>query len=124
MPVDEVVLGRIDPDQPRHRLAEDEAAGGDQVLEGDQDGRLASLLLDDAALVVDARDGGVGRAVAGQAGHVAGRAVGEAGPDDELLRVRGIVQDARRRRHDQPDERGVSGGSGRTPSATQSRRTR
>ena len=33
VPVDEIVRGRIDPDQPGHRLAEDEAAGGDQVLE-------------------------------------------------------------------------------------------
>ena len=110
--VDEVVLGRIDPDQPRHRLAEDETAGGDEVLEGDQDGRLAPLLLDDAALVVDARDGGVGRAVAGQARHVAGRAVGETRPDDELLLARGIVQDARRGRHDQPDQRGRVRGIG------------
>ena len=115
VPVDEVVLGRIDPDQPRHRLAEDEPAGGDEVLERDQDGRLAPLLLDDASLVVDARDGGVGRAVAGQARHVAGRAVGEPGPDDELLLARGIVQHARRGRHVQPDQRGRVRGIGPEP---------
>src|SRR5205823_3433921 len=38
--------------------------------------------------------------------HVAVRAVGEARADDELLLARGIIQDARRRRHDQPNESG------------------
>ena len=112
VPVDEVVLGRIDPVQPRHRLPECEEGGGDEVPERDQDGRFAPRLLDDAPLVVDARDGGVGRAVSGQARHVAGRPVGETCPDDELLLASGILEYASRGRHDQPHQRGRVRGVG------------